>query len=464
MFRKTISFALRTMSTNKSKQTLAKKLSASARKVPVRLQEGTSSNLTTEIKANTKSNLKRSSKNKNDLKDSIGKESTTNKINAIPKDVIDVKIKEPKRISRNKAEKDLIEESPLEVLPNATSFLIKRQHNVEVPSTSALCGKEVVKSRKKSTKKSSNNEIKDEIKTEHSVDVPSTSNVLETDTNKSVKNKKVTKKTPQENPETCKEEIADKWEPENWKTILENIRIMRSKDKAPVDTMGCHKCADENADEKTQRFHKLVALMLSSQTKDDTTYHAMLRLREHTLTPESICEIKLNVLENILHPVSFYKNKAKYLQQTSKILIEKYNSDIPNNIKELVALPGVGPKMAHICMATAWDVTTGIGVDVHVHRICNRLRWLPKPTKEPEETRKAIENWLPRDLWQEVNYLLVGFGQTICTPLRPKCVKCLNCSICPAAPKTKDTADKRENNEVSELCQKATFKKKKMHI
>lgn len=197
------------------------------------------------------------------MKDSIGKESITNKINAIPKDVIDVETKEPKTISRNKAEKDLIEESPLEVLSNATSFLIKRQ-KVEVPSTSALCGKEVVKSRKKSTKKSSNNEIKDEIKTEHSVDVPSTSNVLETDTNKSVKNKKVTKKAPQENPETCKEEIADKWEPENWKTILENIRIMRSKDKAPVDTMGCHKCADENADEKVitfflLKYHKIVS-------------------------------------------------------------------------------------------------------------------------------------------------------------------------------------------------------------
>ncbi|XP_065371821.1 endonuclease III-like protein 1 [Calliphora vicina] len=231
-----------------------------------------------------------------------------------------------------------------------------------------------------------------------------------------------------------KQELSkERWEPANWEIMLENIRKMRSNDKAPVDTMGCHKCADENADEKTQRFHKLVALMLSSQTKDETTYHAMLRLREHNLTPEVICNMKVNVLENILHPVSFYKNKAKYLQQTAKILVDKYNSDIPNNVKELVSLPGVGPKMAHICMSTAWHKVTGIGVDVHVHRISNRIGWLPKSTKEPEHTRLALEAWLPQHLWSEVNHLLVGFGQTICTPVKPKCSECLNCDICPSA-------------------------------
>uniref|UniRef100_A0A1B0BLX9 Endonuclease III homolog n=1 Tax=Glossina palpalis gambiensis TaxID=67801 RepID=A0A1B0BLX9_9MUSC len=255
------------------------------------------------------------------------------------------------------------------------------------------------------------------------------------------------------------------WEPKDWREILENIRLMRSKDNAPVDTMGCHKCADENADEKTQRFHKLVALMLSSQTKDETTYHAMLRLKEQTLIPETIVNMKLNTLENMLHPVSFYKNKAKYLQQTSKILVENYGSDIPNNIKDLVALPGVGPKMAHICMSTAWQQVTGIGVDVHVHRICNRLNWVPKATKEPEQTRLALEAWLPQQLWGEVNHLLVGFGQTVCTPAKPKCENCLNNNICPSAPKSAKNINKNENNEINpqlaELLNKAEFKKSK---
>ncbi|XP_034100479.1 endonuclease III-like protein 1 [Drosophila albomicans] len=219
----------------------------------------------------------------------------------------------------------------------------------------------------------------------------------------------------------------------NWCQQLENVRLMRSERPAPVDTQGCHQCADKNADEKTQRFHKLVALMLSSQTKDETTYEAMNRLKARSLTPANIQQMPVAELEKLLHPVSFYKNKAKYVKQTAQILIDKYNEDIPDNIKELLKLPGVGPKMAHICMATAWNQITGIGVDTHVHRICNRLAWLKKPTKEPEQTRVQLESWLPQELWAEVNHLFVGFGQTICTPLRPNCEGCLNRDICAAS-------------------------------
>ncbi|KAH8266329.1 hypothetical protein KR038_000150 [Drosophila bunnanda] len=218
-----------------------------------------------------------------------------------------------------------------------------------------------------------------------------------------------------------------------WLSHLENIRIMRNRLPAPVDTMGCHRCADPKADAKTQRFQNLVALMLSSQTKDQTTFEAMNRLKERTLTTFSIKGMPVTELENLLHPVSFYKNKAKYLKQTVEILINKYDSDIPDNPKELIALPGVGPKMAHICMAVAWNKVTGIGVDVHVHRLTNRLGWVPQPTKEPEQTRIGLEMWLPHSLWSEVNHLFVGFGQTICTPLKPNCGECLNKDICPSA-------------------------------
>ncbi|KAH8377564.1 hypothetical protein KR093_005986 [Drosophila rubida] len=220
---------------------------------------------------------------------------------------------------------------------------------------------------------------------------------------------------------------------ENWWQQLENVRLMRSERAAPVDTQGCHQCADKDADEKTQRFHKLVALILSSQTRDETTFEAMNRLKARSLTPTSIQQMSVAELEKLLHPVSFYKSKAKYVKQTAEILIDKYNGDIPNNIKELLKLPGVGPKMAHICMATAWNQITGIGVDTHVHRIANRLAWLKKPTKEPEQTRVQLEGWLPRHLWAEVNHLFVGFGQTICTPLRPNCKGCLNKDICAAS-------------------------------
>lgn len=94
---------------------------------------------------------------------------------------------------------------------------------------------------------------------------------------------------------------------------------------------------------------------------------------------------------------------------------------------------GIGPKMAHICMSTAWNVITGIGVDTHVHRISNRWKFVPKETKTPEGTRLSLESWLPREHWDEITLLMVGFGQTICTPTKPKCEECVNNKICPSA-------------------------------
>lgn len=78
--------------------------------------------------------------------------------------------------------------------------------------------------------------------------------------------------------------------------------------------------------------------------------------------------------------------------------------------------------MAYLCLSAAWDRTEGIGVDVHVHRITNMWGW--NKTKTPEETRLALQSWLPRDRWREINFLLVGFGQTVCLPVGRKCGNC----------------------------------------
>ncbi|CAL7940934.1 unnamed protein product [Xylocopa violacea] len=218
--------------------------------------------------------------------------------------------------------------------------------------------------------------------------------------------------------------------PSNWETILENIKEMRKHQTAPVDEMGCHKCADPKASAKVIRYQSLLALMLSSQTKDQVTHAAMQRLNTYGCTPETIMGTPDDVLGKLIYPVGFWKTKVKYIKKTSQILIDKYDGDIPKTLKELQQLPGVGPKMAHICMQVAWGEISGIGVDTHVHRICNRLEWVKKPTKTPEETRMTLEEWLPKDLWSNINYLLVGFGQEICLPRFPKCEECLNKDIC----------------------------------
>ena len=157
------------------------------------------------------------------------------------------------------------------------------------------------------------------------------------------------------------------------------------------------------------------------------------------LTPQSIAAMEHGALVELLRGVGFHRQKAKYLQDTARQLLESSSSssgglvDIPADIKGLCALPGVGMKMATICMAVAHNSVTGIGVDTHVHRVADRLGWADAAAGRgtAEDTRKQLEAWLPRPLWGEINLLLVGFGQQICKPKGPLCGGCLNRDLCP---------------------------------
>ncbi|XP_041641079.1 endonuclease III-like protein 1 [Cheilinus undulatus] len=232
---------------------------------------------------------------------------------------------------------------------------------------------------------------------------------------------------------------TEHWEPSDWKKQLGYIREMRSSRDAPVDKMGAEKCYDTEAPAHVRRFQVLVSLMLSSQTKDQVTAAAMQRLRAHGCTVENLLSTDDDTLGKLIYPVGFWRNKVKYLKLTSAMLQKEFGGDIPDSVEGLVRLPGVGPKMAHLAMDIAWDQVSGIGVDTHVHRISNRLGWLKKTTKNPEETRRALEEWLPRELWSEINWLLVGFGQQVCLPVNPLCSVCLNHHSCPSAFKNSPT-------------------------
>lgn len=238
------------------------------------------------------------------------------------------------------------------------------------------------------------------------------------------------------------------WFPQNWKQQLDDIRQMRLKRDAPVDIVGCEKASSAlKFTEQERRYHVLVSLMLSAMTKDQTTHAAVQRLIEYGLFPEKIMHTDEAVLEKLIYPVGFYKRKAVFLKQASAQLCEKFGGDIPKTVEDLCSLPGVGPKMAYLAMSSGWGQVVGIGVDVHVHRISNRIGWVRQPTKTPEKTRKELEDWLPKSYWKEVNWLLVGFGQQICTPQRPKCSQCLSKEICPFARNPKNFAKKSGQNK-----------------
>ncbi|KAI6250047.1 Endonuclease III [Erysiphe necator] len=223
--------------------------------------------------------------------------------------------------------------------------------------------------------------------------------------------------------------------PSNWKEVYETMKEMRTKgisQNAAVDSMGCERIAEANASPREKRLHTLISLMLSSQTKDTINAATMnrlyLELPPHSdgampgLTLENLLAVDAAHLNELIRAVGFHNNKTKYIKATAEILRDKWNSDIPDSIDGLVSLPGVGPKMAYLCLSSAWGRTEGIGVDVHVHRITNLWGW--HKTKTPEETRLALQAWLPKELWHEINWLLVGFGQTTCLPIGRKCGDC----------------------------------------
>lgn len=224
--------------------------------------------------------------------------------------------------------------------------------------------------------------------------------------------------------------------PSDWEEMYGLVKVMRldggPASNAAVDTMGCERLALPTVSLRDQRLHTLVALMLSSQTKDTTNAVAMRRLQTELpphqagaspgLNLENLLAVEPERLNELIWVVGFHNNKTKYIKQMAEILRDKWEGDIPDTIEGLTSLPGVGPKMGYLCLSAAWDKTEGIGVDVHVHRITNMWGW--HNTKNPEETRLALQSWLPRDRWREINWLLVGFGQKVCLPVGRKCGEC----------------------------------------
>ncbi|EKX72474.1 endonuclease III family member protein [Theileria equi strain WA] len=214
----------------------------------------------------------------------------------------------------------------------------------------------------------------------------------------------------------------------NFANVWNAIVDMRQKKDAPVDTMGAH-CLADSPDPATYEFQTLVACMLSSQTKDQVTAQTMDVLKKRGLTLDSIMEISEEELDTLISRVGFHNTKAKNIKKTATIIHEKFGGRVPDTMEELVSLPGVGPKMANLVIQLAFKRIDGISVDLHVHRISNRLGWVK--TKTPDETRLQLQELIPQKLWAEVNHLLVGFGQTICTAAGPGCATCGANKWCP---------------------------------
>lgn len=174
-------------------------------------------------------------------------------------------------------------------------------------------------------------------------------------------------------------------------------------------------------------FKVLVATILSARTKDETTAKASERLFKLAPDPAALAQLGEDEIRDLIYPVGFYKNKAKYLAALPAAL-NNNGGKVPADLDELLKLPGVGRKTANLVVAVAFG-EPAICVDTHVHRIMNT--WGYVRTKTPEQTEMILRRELPEKYWLTVNSILVAFGQGTCKPVGPRCDICVLAAECP---------------------------------
>jgi endonuclease-3 len=169
-------------------------------------------------------------------------------------------------------------------------------------------------------------------------------------------------------------------------------------------------------------FQVLIATLLSARTQDATTHAASTRLFRRARTPRAVAKLDVEEIERLIFPVGFYRTKARHVKACADEIVRRFGGRVPNTLDELVTLPGVGRKTANLVLILAFKSRQNICVDIHVHRISNRLGWVR--TEAPEETEQALYRVTGRRWWPLINQYLVTWGQNVCRPVRPRCRDC----------------------------------------
>lgn len=174
-------------------------------------------------------------------------------------------------------------------------------------------------------------------------------------------------------------------------------------------------------------YRVLIRTILSQRTRDENTDEASKSLFSRYKTARDIANADLEDIQGLIKKAGFFRVKAKRIKEISKIIQNRYNGIVPDDIKKLLELPGVGRKTAN-CVLVYGFKKEAIPVDVHVNRISNRIGLVN--TKSPEETEKELAKTLPKKYWLDINELFVRFGQDVCRPIGPKCDECPISDLC----------------------------------
>lgn len=168
-------------------------------------------------------------------------------------------------------------------------------------------------------------------------------------------------------------------------------------------------------------FVILISTLLSLRTKDEVTAEATERLFQLAATPQDMLQIPVEKIAETIYPVGFYHVKARTIHHVCQELIDRFSAEVPDNLDDLLSIKGVGRKTANLVIALAYG-KEAICVDIHVHRISNRLGYVT--TANPEETEYALRDKLPRRYWIIYNTVMVAFGRKTCKPVSPLCSRC----------------------------------------
>jgi len=174
-------------------------------------------------------------------------------------------------------------------------------------------------------------------------------------------------------------------------------------------------------DAQTGPFSILIGTILSARTKDEATTKAVKILFSKYKNSKQLANAKTKDVEKIIKSIGFFHVKSKRIIEVAKIITTKYKGKVPNNLEELVKLPGVGRKTANCVLVYAFE-KPAIPVDIHVHRISNRLGLVK--TNNPEETEQELMKKINKRYWMDINDTFVMYGQNICKPISPMCNVC----------------------------------------
>ena len=175
----------------------------------------------------------------------------------------------------------------------------------------------------------------------------------------------------------------------------------------------------------------LIATILSAQCTDKRVNIVTKYLFKKYRTAKDYANADLAELEQDIRSTGFYRNKAKNIKNTGRLLVEKYNSQVPRTMEELLELPGVARKTANIVLSNAYGVIVGIAVDTHVRRLSQRLGLTEN--KEPNKIEADLMQNVPKNQWKRITNLLIFHGRNVCTARKPKCSLCSLNQLRPSA-------------------------------